>query len=279
MMKAPGVAGFARRLLNRPERGETSGKTAANRLNATELRGSQVTTHDEIFAGIIPLVRHATMLPDDALIFTWRAAIEVLERDLPGALVECGTWMGGCSFGVALAQKRLFGRVIRPVYMLDSFEGLPPARERDGPAALQYQQRTADPGYLDNCRAPFDQVQRIRDSLGLQQDDCHLIQGWFDATVPTLAKALVQEKIAMLRVDCDWYEAVSLVLEQLGPLVSEEGIVILDDYYAWDGAARAVHDYFSRGDLPYRLRQIGQEPFPVGAWFRKRAARQFGGQV
>jgi len=163
--------------------------------------------------------------------------------------------------------------------MLDSFEGLPPARERDGSAALEYQQRTTDPGYLDNCQAPFDKVRRIRDQLGLQPDDCRLIQGWFDVTVPRLAAELAEPKIAMLRVDCDWYDAVSLVLRHLEPLVSPEGVVILDDYFAWDGAARAVHDYLSRGDHPYRLRQIGQEPAPVGAWFRKRAARQFGGPV
>jgi O-methyltransferase len=234
---------------------------------------------ETILPDIVAQVRPSTMLSDDALTFTWRAGVELLEAGLPGAFVECGTWLGGCSFGLALVQKRIFGRVMRPVLMLDSFEGLPPATDRDGPAANEYQRRTSDPGYFDNCSASIDQVRRIRDSLGLREEDCPLLQGWFDATVPPLARQLQERRIALLRVDCDWYDPVALVLECLEPLVSEEGIVILDDYFAWDGAARAVHDYLSHHDLPYRLRQIGAEPVPSGAWFRKRAARQFQGPV
>ncbi len=219
------------------------------------------------------------MLTDEALTFAWRSMLDLLEQGQQGVLVECGTWFGGCSFGLALVQKQVFGRVIRPIYMLDSFEGLPPATERDGPAALEYQRRTADPGYFDNCRAPLREVERIRDSLGLSQDECRLVPGWFDTTAPILADTLVNTRIALLRIDCDWYAPVRLVLEQLEPLVDAEGIVIVDDYYAWDGAARAVHDYLSRNDLAYRLKQIGLDPIAAGAWFRKRMARQFGGQL
>jgi len=236
-------------------------------------------TPEALFAEIIPLVRPATMVADEALIFTWRAMLSVITNNVPGALVECGAWRGGCSFGMALVQKRFFGRVVRPVHMLDSFEGLPPADERDGPAAIEYQLRTDHPQYFDNCRAEFDDVQRIRDALGLQPDECRLVQGWFDTTVPVLAKELAVEKIALLRVDCDWYDPVSLVLRQLEPIVSAEGIVIIDDYYTWDGAARATHDYLSRGDLAYRIRQIGQGGVPLGAFFIKRAGRSFGGSI
>lgn len=234
---------------------------------------------DQVFAAVIPQIRHATMLPEEALTFTWRTAMELLESSQPGALVECGTWLGGCSFGLALVQKQVFGRVIRPIHMLDSFEGLPPPGERDGPAALLYQSRPSDPGYFDNCRAPLEQVERIRDALGLRPEECRLTQGWFDTTVPVLAEELTGQGIALLRVDCDWYDPVSLVLARLEPLVPEEGIVIVDDYYAWDGAARALHDHLARNDLSYRIRQIGSEPHLHGAWFRKRAARQFGGPL
>jgi len=232
--------------------------------------------HAAVFSAVIKEVRHATMLPEEALTFTWRAALRVIEQGVPGAFVECGTWLGGCSFGLALVQRRIYGQVIRPVLMLDSFEGLPPAREVDGPAALEYQRRTDAPGYYDNCRAPLEQVQRIRDSFGLRESECPLIPGWFDTTVPTLARDLADIKIALLRVDCDWYDAVRLVLQQLEPVTSDEGIVILDDYYAWDGAARAVHDYLSQNNRAYRIRQIGAESFPVGAWFIKRPAREHG---
>jgi O-methyltransferase len=52
------------------------------------------------------------------------------------------------------------------------------------------------------------------------------------------------------------------------PQVSEGRTVIIDDYYAWDGCTRAVHDYLSRHDRPYRMISL---PDLAGAFFIKRA--------
>ena len=38
------------------------------------------------------------------------------------------------------------------------------------------------------------------------------------------------------------------------PLVTPGGVVIIDDYFDWDGCSRAVHDYLSRQQSPERLR-------------------------
>src|SRR5262249_31879835 len=70
-----------------------------------------------------------------------------------------------------------------------------------------------------------------------------------------------------LRIDCDWYEPVHRVLVHLVPLVNEECPIILDDYYAWDGCARATHDYLSQNDLSWRVRSMDRFD---GAWMIKR---------
>lgn len=216
-------------------------------------------------------IRRASMVPDEALVFSWQRMLDLIESGVPGAIIECGTWLGGCAFGMALAQRAKYGRVVRPIWMLDSFEGLPPATNRDGPAALLYQSRPDAPGYFDNCKAPLDTVLQLRAEYGLGEAECPIVQGWFDATVPPLAQRLAAEGIALLRVDCDWYDPVRLVLEQLAPLVAPGGTVILDDYYAWDGCSRATHDYLAAHDLPYRLRELGSGP--QGAWFTKDSGR------
>lgn len=226
---------------------------------------------EDLLRPIIAQVRSHSMVADDALLFSWKTACELIEAGVEGALVECGTWMGGCSFGLALAQQAVFGKVVRPVHMLDSFEGLPPAGKRDGPAAHLYQSRPDDPGFLDNCRAPLDTVLESRAALGLTEQDCLIVPGWFSDTVPALRPSLVEQGIAWLRVDCDWYEPVRLVLKEFEPLVTSGGIVIMDDYYAWDGCARATHDHLSHNDLAYRLRQEGRDF--IWAWFRKQAHR------
>ena len=230
-------------------------------------------------AEVLRTVRHASMVADESLLLTWREALRVLKAGTAGAVMECGTWRGGAAFGLALAQKQVFGRVVRPVLMLDSFAGLPPPDPRDGPAANEYRRRTDDPGFLDNCAVALEDVRAIRTQLGLSEAECPLIPGWFQDTIPGLLPDLHGAGIAFLRVDCDWYEPVRYVLEQLEPLVNEEGVVVIDDYFAWDGCARAVHDFLSANDHAYRLRQIGDASFPLGAWFIKRKARAFGGPV
>lgn len=221
-----------------------------------------------VLAGAMPL----TMGTVADVRFTAEQALDAIEREVPGAFVECGVWRGGCSAAMLLAQRARFGAIDRRTFLLDSFEGLPPATERDGPLALAWQANTAAPEYFDNCRAAIDDVHAALAALELPAESWETVPGWFDDTVPALARRLERERerIALLRLDGDWYDSTAVCLEHLVPLVSEGGVVILDDYYAWDGCARATHDFLSRHDLPYRLRGI---PDGVGAYFVKRAFR------
>lgn len=224
---------------------------------------------------VIEKVRPYSMVDTQGIVFSCESVLELIANDIPGAIVECGTWMGGCAFAMALVQREKFGEVVRPIHMLDSFEGLPDVDERDGPLAQHYQAHPDDPGYLDNCRAPIERVLDARAALGLTETDCPIRKGWFEETVPGLESELrAAEGIALLRVDCDWYASVRFVLDQLAPLVSTRGITILDDYYAWDGAARATHDWLSVNQKAYRIRQ-GAEGLPW-AWMRHQPAREAG---
>jgi hypothetical protein len=196
------------------------------------------------------------MVHESAVRFTAEQAVELVQRHIMGVYVECGVWRGGCSLAMLLAQRYQWGRVERPVYMLDSFEGLPPATPRDGPLAVQWQNEADPANYSDNCKASLEDLKANVTAMGFGPEDCTIVPGWFNDTVPLIAEALKSRKIALLRLDGDWYDSTTVCLERLMPLVSEGGVVIIDDYYAWDGCARAVHDYLSRHDLPYRLRSL-----------------------
>lgn len=211
-----------------------------------------------------------SMAPEGDIRFTAEQALSVIEQEVPGVLVECGVWRGGCSTAMLLAQLEAFGEVRRRAYLLDSFEGLPPVTERDGPLAASWQADTQSPAYFDNCRAGLDDVRGSLAALQLPPDSYELVPGWFDDTVPPLGQRLAGEGIALLRLDGDWYDSTIVCLDHLMPRVHEEGVVLIDDYYAWDGCARAVHDHLSRNDLPYRIRNV---PGGAGAYLIKRAAR------
>jgi hypothetical protein len=220
---------------------------------------------------IIEQVRPYSMVPDDALSLTIEQTIAAVESGRPGDLVECGTWKGGASFAMLLAQRHAFGRIVKPVWMFDSFEGMPPAQPYDGPLAVNWQSDTQGPMYFDNCRASLESVRATAEQFGFTEQDAILVPGWFDQTVPMRLPELAARGIAMLRVDCDWRDPVRFVLDKLASLVPEEGTIIIDDYFAWDGCARAVHEYLAANDLPYRIRSL---PSFSCAWMVKRAARR-----
>jgi len=208
----------------------------------------------QLRAGIRPL----TMVGEREL----RGLVEVVDivvhEGVAGCLVECGTWRGGASFLMARRAARLRAR--RQLWMFDSFDGLPPPRDIDGPAALEWAGRTEAPGYYDNCTASLADVEASARRLGLSEE-VHLVKGWFDTTLRATRDAL--GPIALLRVDADWYDSVRTCLEELVPLVAPGGIVVLDDYWTWDGCTRATHDFLSSRRLPYRISGLGGASFRV----------------
>ncbi len=163
---------------------------------------------------------------------------------LEGDFVECGVWRGGMSAAIAEIFKRK-----KNIYLFDSFEGLPPAKEIDGKEALAWQKDVNSPVYYDNCSA--DEAY-AKQAMALAACDSYTIyKGWFDQTLPNFKN----HAIAILRLDGDWYDSILVCLENLFPQVVDGGIVLIDDYYTWDGCSKAVHDYLSKSQSPSRVHQ------------------------
>ena len=74
----------------------------------------------------------------------------------------------------------------------------------------------------------------------------HLIKGRFKETLPHTDLG----KIAVLHIDGDWYESVKVCLEQLYDRVSSGGIIQIDDYGHWEGARKAVDEFFDNRGIP-----------------------------
>lgn len=166
-------------------------------------------------------------------------------RHVQECVVECGVWRGGMSAGMAevLGQSRDY-------FLFDSFEGLPPAGGLEGDAAKRWQADVGNPQYYDNCRTDIHFADRAMRKRGAPR--YHLVKGWFEETLPAFVP---QAPIAILRVDGDWYESTLTVLESLWKYLAPNGILIGDDYCAWDGCSRAVHDFLSRHQVTARITQ------------------------
>ena len=58
----------------------------------------------------------------------------------------------------------------------------------------------------------------------------------------------IPEKIALLRLDTDWYESTKHELTHLYPRLVSGGVLIVDDYGYWKGSRKAVDEYFEQND-------------------------------
>jgi O-methyltransferase len=182
-------------------------------------------------------------------------------RRIPGAFVECGVWRGGSALAVILTLQAL-GVDDRDVYLYDTFEGMTEPTEhdvsdRDGSALTAWQEavrggRRPWEGMFGSDVFGEEQVRSLLTATGYPAAHLRLIRGSVEATIPDQAP----EEIALLRLDTDWYESTRHELIHLFPRLATGGALIIDDYGHWQGARRAVDEYFSSVHPPLLLSRI-----------------------
>jgi O-methyltransferase len=187
-------------------------------------------------------LKNYTMVDEET--FCHNLFLAKMVQNVSGCVIECGVWRGGMSAGLCLALGSS-----RTYFLFDSFQGLPPAQTIVGPAAIRYQQDRDSPSYYDNCTAPEQFARQAMELAGARTFT--LMPGWFSETLPTFKPP---EPIALLRLDGDWYDSTITCLEHLFDRVARNGIIIVDDYYTWDGCSRAVHDFLSERKATERIR-------------------------
>jgi len=101
--------------------------------------------------------------------------------------------------------------------------------------------------------ADIEDVRRNMASTGYPQDLVRYLKGPVEQTLPALGPP---GPIALLRLDTDWYESTKHELMHLFPLVRPGGILIIDDYGHWEGARKAVDEYFAATGRPFFLHRI-----------------------
>jgi O-methyltransferase len=188
------------------------------------------------------LARNHTMTTFIRCKVLWDLCLEQLRRKVPGAFVECGVWRGGSAIVMGVAARK--ANPVPPLHLFDSFEGLPEPDANDGVQAAKYSDGKAGGKLVSiaKCDASLEYVKSaLFGHAGLSPADVVFHQGWFQNTLPAEAKSI--GPISVLRLDGDWYASTKICLEHLYPLLSRDGIVILDDYFLWEGCKKATEEY------------------------------------
>jgi hypothetical protein len=172
--------------------------------------------------------------------------VEYVQRHwIPGAIVECGVWRGGAVMAILRTLLRL-GATDRDVYLFDTFAGMSSPTEHDvswqGERATElHAARGGQAGGSDWDRASLEDVKAGVLSVGYPPERIRFVRGKVEDTVPAQAP----DKIALLRLDTDWYESTKHEFTHLYPRLSRGGVLIIDDYGAWLGARRATDEYLA----------------------------------
>lgn len=208
---------------------------------------------------IIRQVQSHTMTSVERLYALIEAVAYVIVNEIPGDFVECGVWRGGSMMAVAKTLLAM-GAADRDLYLFDTFTGMPlPGPEDvayDGTHAGDiFEERKRREGGLGWCHSSLEEVTRAMLSTGYDTRRVHLIQGKVEDTVPAAAP----ERIALLRLDTDWYESTRHELIHLFPRLSRQGVLLVDDYGHWGGARKATDEYLAgKGVLLHRIDYTGR---------------------
>ena len=213
-----------------------------------------------LFAHLFAQTRDYTMTSKEVMYCTYQAARYIEQRGIAGDLVECGVWRGGSALLAALTVKAIKSQSAsvglqaaadslplgtdpaRILWLYDTFEGMtaPTGRDIDieGVKAETYLASYGDDGKW--CYADEADVRDVLHRNGVHGADFRLIKG----DVVQTMKQHKPDRIALLRLDTDWYESTLAELEILYPLLAVGGVLIIDDYGHWEGARQAVDEYF-----------------------------------
>jgi O-methyltransferase len=215
---------------------------------------------------IIALARPYTMTSPDKLYSLISAVRHLARCKIEGAVVECGVWRGGSMHAVARALAAE-GDTERDLYLFDTFTGMTEPTEKDkthggrsAESLLASAERTARVWAV----ASVDDVREGLATLPYPAERFHLVEGPVEKTIPGQAP----ERIALLRLDTDWYESTRHELEHLYDRLVPDGALIIDDYESWQGSKQATNEFLAGlADPPLMHRagrsRIGIRPRPA----------------
>ena len=196
---------------------------------------------DKNFQQVYAKIKACTMVEPERCYALYHAVQYIIRNGIKGDFAECGVWKGGSVMLVAYTLLEA-GITDRKIYLYDTYEGMTKPGEKDGETEKKEWEKNKVNGQLNNwCLSPLEEVQANMAITAYPKDNIVYVKGKVEQTIP----GTLPGKIALLRLDTDWYESTKHELNHLYPLLEKGGILIIDDYGAWQGARKATDEYFA----------------------------------
>ncbi|MDR2971150.1 MAG: TylF/MycF family methyltransferase [Bacteroidales bacterium] len=215
---------------------------------------------DKEFAPLYNLCHPYTMTSVRAMYALYEAVKYVIKYKIEGDFIECGVWKGGSAMLMAATLDSL-KCYDRKIYLYDTFEGMSEPSDADeninGEKAMKkYSRLKINEKTNLWCFSPLEEVKQNFEQINYPKENIVFVKGKVEDTIV----GFPHKAISILRLDTDWYESTYHELIHLYPCLVSNGILIIDDYGAWKGAASAVDQYFKEQNLSLFLHRIDESP-------------------
>jgi hypothetical protein len=231
-----------------------SRRAASQALGRIGLRHA-VEIPSDVEADFIPLFRRCrpfTLSSVERQYALYLAGGYLGREGIAGEIVECGVWRGGSAMMASLSALAA-GDSARRFALYDTFGSFPAPGNRDDQSAWATWRHISSSGRLAGAPLPsVDEVRRNMLSTGIEPDRLTIVQGRVEDTIPDRAP----NRIALLRLDTDWYSSTRHELEHLYPRLEPGGVLIIDDYGCMRGAREAADEFIARTKAPLLLTRL-----------------------
>jgi O-methyltransferase len=213
----------------------------------------------------IKVVRKNSMVPYINLLTLFEQVVFCEKNAIEGDYVECGVWKGGAIGLMALINIH-YGRDRRDIHLFDVFDDIcSPDQKVDGEKALSDVVKfSGQSSRISGELIPLKGFYKSHGGAGTLEENKRLLEeiimypkerlyyhkGWFQETIPESSKEI--NKIAILRLDGDWYASTKICLDFLYDKVVKGGFIIIDDYGCYEGCKKAVDEFLNnRGIITF----------------------------
>lgn len=214
-----------------------------------------IINNDKEFIKIYNKCKEYTMTSKERMYALYSATKYIINSNISGDFVECGVWKGGSAMVIAMTLKNL--RITnRNIILYDTFEGM------SEPTSKDYSIKTKESAKKIWLRknktwisVSQQEVEKNMNSTKYPRNNIKYIKGKVEDTIPNT----IPKKIALLRCDTDFYKSTKHELEHLFPILTINGVLIIDDYGSWAGSKKAVDEYIKKKKIKILLNRIDNQ--------------------
>jgi len=187
----------------------------------------------------------------------------ITTNKVPGVFVECGVLRGGAVIAMIKTLQQL-NFSDREIYLFDTFGDMMIPTEHDvsasGVSAFDDYSTSGYDIARDTNPTDYPSLQNVKKNVNKTGYDKSKLKFIVGDVMETIQNN-IPDKIALLRLDTDFYDSTKCELEYLFPKLSEGGILIIDDYGRWRGSRKATDEYIKNNNIKIFLNQI----YPSGS--------------